>query len=224
MADDIITGEGHMADDNNHGGSFRPSRRKVLAAAAWTVPVVLVAQASPALAQVVETPSSPVYINFGSSNACKIPGSSWGRKCYDKGYVLWASFVNTTGVPVALTVTGMTVGGVPQCVVGTSVPSVTGCSTLVDPVTIPTTATATNPYIVGIFSNAATDSANTSVIVSIEYTPQGATTKTAVLGGDITTTVGPWSPGVGSCTFPPGCDLSKNDPPDLKGTDCALGC
>ena len=56
-------------DTNMPEGGYRPSRRTMLKAAAWSVPVVVVAQASPAMAQIVETPSSPVIIDFGDSDA-----------------------------------------------------------------------------------------------------------------------------------------------------------
>ena len=203
----------NINDTNMPEGGYRPSRRTMLKAAAWSVPVVAVSQAvaSPAMAQIIETPSSPIIIDFGASTACKIPGENWNRLCYTKGYVLWAKFINTLNVDVAVSVDAMVVGGVSQCIVGTSIPlSPAGCSGLFSPVYLPANSNETT---VGIFSNAATDSANTDVIVNITYTPVGGFPKLVQLGGNITSPIGPWSQGVGSCTFPPGCDDKFNDPP-----------
>jgi hypothetical protein len=199
-----------------------PSRRTVLKAAAWSVPVIAVAQASPAMAQVVETPSSPIIIDFLASRGCKIPGSSWGRLCYDKGYVLWARFTNTSNVAITINeIVSMVVGGAVQCVAGMSIPS-QSCSALVSPVVVPANTTG---FVVGIFSNSADDSANDAITVTLKYTPQGGVQKTITLGGTLGEGSNPWTPGVASCKFPPGCDLSKNTPPDLSGTICAKpGC
>ena len=204
-------------DTNVPERGYQPSRRTMLKAAAWSVPVVVVAQASPAMAQIVETPSSPVIIDFGGSTACKIPGDSWKDLCYEKGYVLWASFINTLPGPVTVDVTGITVGGIVQCLVGQSIP-VNGCSDLVNAVVLP----AGQTVVIGIFSNASTDSSSNEVTVSFEYTPFGASTKSTTQTG--TVIGGSWTKGVASCTFPPGCDSKKNVPPTVVGTGCEFGC
>jgi hypothetical protein len=57
-------GEDERSDDGSATSAFRPSRRKVLAVAAWTVPVVIVGTAAPAFAS-----SAPVFV------------ASWGTVC-----------------------------------------------------------------------------------------------------------------------------------------------
>ena len=178
---------------------------------------MIVAQAAPALGQVFDTPSSPVIIDFDASTACKIPGANWSPQCYVKGYVLWAKFINTTSVDITIDeITRMIVGGIEQpCIVGMTIPS-EACSALVTEVIIP----AGENLVVGIFSNAADDSSNTDVQVFLNYTPDGGVQKEAILGGTITSTVAPWTKGVASCLFPPGCDEKKNTPPPACG--CAV--
>lgn len=186
------------------------NRRTVMKGAAWTVPVIMVASAAPAMAS-----SPPVIIDFGTSGACKIPGNSNGDICYDKGYVLWANFVNDSATNYYVSVTGMSVGGIAQCIVGLSDPAA-ACAGA--PTTRPTNLScvlvpANSSKVYGVFSNASTDSASTTVTVSIAWwttagcvgAPTGsATLPTANLTGGSWTGNNPGGSPTGSCTFPAG--------------------
>lgn len=197
------------------------NRRTVMKGAAWTVPVIMVASAAPAMAS-----SPPVIIDFGSSGACKIPGESYGGLCYNKGYVLWANFVNDSAIDYYISVTGMVVGGVTQCIVGISDPlAAAPCPpTNLSCVLVP----ANSSKVYGVFSNAASDSANTDVTVSIAWwTTAGcagpasgtATLPTGFLSGNPWTGVNPGGQPTGSCVFPAGMSCFEALP--ACGTACA---
>lgn len=201
------------------------NRRTVMKGAAWTVPVIMVASAAPAMAS-----SPPVIIDFGTSTACKIPGNSYKDLCYDKGYVLWANFVNDSATDYYIAVTAMSVGGVAQCIVGLSDPAAPCASA---PTTPPTNLScvlvpANSSKVYGVFSNASTDSASTAVTVSIAWwttpgcggAPTGtATLPTANLTGGSWTGVNAQGP-TGSCTFPAGTNCFHAL--DACSTGCAL--
>jgi hypothetical protein len=91
-----------MSDDTINEGPERrgPSRRTMLKAAAWSVPVIVVAQAAPALASV----SNPVF--FTLSGACKLPGNA--TDAY-KGYAFGLTLVNSLGQSVAVYIDTMSV-------------------------------------------------------------------------------------------------------------------
>ena len=90
-------------DTNMSEGGYRPSRRTMLAAAAWSVPVIVVAQAAPALASV----SNPVF--FTLSGACKLPGNS---NDFLKGYAFGLTLVNSLGVNTTVYISQMKVDNV----------------------------------------------------------------------------------------------------------------
>ena len=70
MSEGVCAGENGSTDAISGTNAFRPSRRTVIAAAAWTVPVVIVGTAAPALAAA----SDPITIgNWGP--LCKHTGS-----------------------------------------------------------------------------------------------------------------------------------------------------
>jgi hypothetical protein len=191
-------------------GVLSVRRRTILKGAAWSVPAVMVAQ----LPSWAAHGTQPVSIDFGQSTACKIPGASWKTFCYNKGYVLWAVVENTTADPVIITgVTNMKVGGVIQCVVGMTLPS-DSCSDRVTSVTIPRDGDA----IIGIFSNADSDSSSDVVSLQLTYTQHGVEITTPILSG---TVIGsPWTTGGGSCKFPAGC-VKRSEPLTACDTRCA---
>ena len=152
-----------MTDTVEPGGAGRTiSRRTVAKGAAWSVPAVLIAKSTPALAA-----SPPIVIDFGDSSACKIPGESWADEGYTKGYVLWGQFVNTLDTTVSFRVTNIVVGGIDQCLVGVTDPAL---ATPCPPQTIDCITLAPGEeQVYGVFSNASTDSSSTDVAVTIEY-------------------------------------------------------
>ena len=191
-----------MTDTVEPGGAGRTiSRRTVAKGAAWSLPAVLIAKSTPALAA-----SPPIIIDFGDSSACKIPGNSWGSAGYNKGYVLWGQFVNTLDTTVSFRVTNIVVGGVDQCLVGVTDPAL---ATPCPPQTIDCITLAPGEeQIYGVFSNASSDSSSTDVAVTIEYWVNESSCgapgsgQTGVTSGSV---VGqPWTTpqGGGSCDFP----------------------
>lgn len=228
-----------MADESIDRGDERPgvNRRTVMKGAAWSVPVVMVAAAAPAAASL----SSDIDIDFGQSTGCKLPGNSWGADslCYRNGYVLWGAFVNRSGVDLYVKVNWMNVGGIAQCVVGMTDPSIpcpyegTGSNTILNPPTatncmlIPSTATDGNPKYIGVFSDGSSDASSTTVQVNLSWYSNSACstlvsgstfTSDGEVGGDSWTTPA----GGGSCTFPPGT-VCKTPPTacGVTGANCA---
>jgi hypothetical protein len=221
MAENMdATGSGEQQDKRGL------SRRTVLAGAAWSVPVIAVATAAPAMAA-----SPPVVIDFGQSTACKIPGNSMGF-CYNKGYVLWARFVNETNTDYYVTVTGLVLGlpsdpqgEVPQCVLGMTNPGIaepcppTASSCMYVP--------ANQTTILGVFTNANADSGSDWVTVSLSlYTQPGCggpaesyTLDPYNLTGGSWTGVNPNGAPTGSCVFPY-ADMCFT-PPTACGTSCS---
>lgn len=82
-----------------------PSRRTVVAAAAWSVPVIAVASAAPAMA------ASPGVITFDPGQACKHPGQS--QRPFNQDYHFVITVKNTTGEDVTVTITQMLIDGQP---------------------------------------------------------------------------------------------------------------
>jgi hypothetical protein len=191
-----------MTDTVEPGGAGRTiSRRTVAKGAAWSVPAVLIAKSTPALAA-----SPPIVIDFGDSTACKLPGNSWGDAGYDKGYVLWAQFVNTLDTTVSFRVTDIVVGGVDQCLVGVTNPAL---SLPCPPQTIDCiTLGPGEEQIYGVFSNASTDSSSTDVAVTVEYWVGDSTCgaagsgQTGVTSGNVVGQSWTTPQGGGSCQFP----------------------
>lgn len=171
------------------------SRRRVVAGAAWTVPAVMVASAAPAVASSLP----PVYPDLKNASACKLPGSSWPDSygCWDQGYVLFVEFVNTFDYPVSVTVTGISVTGVPDMqLVGTTLTS--ACSTTVSCFDI----AAKGSTQVAIFGNSSTNSAsNVDVTVAFSWHDQpscGGNASPATVTGPIDGGAS-WPQGGGSC-------------------------
>lgn len=185
----------------------RPARRTIVKGAAWAVPAVAVASATPAFAA-----SPPEIIDWDASSACKIPGNSMGY-CYNKGYVLWATFENPTGKDLTICVTGMNVGGIGQCIVGLADTDVSCNTSIGTCFTLPAGGTRH----IAIYSNAATDSASNTVTVYFTYADSGNPPQNGDTSG--TVTGGSWSgdTGQGSCSH--GC--SDGAPLDACNTSCA---
>jgi len=160
MADEPTSGD-WMQDDYDSEGQFRPSRRKVLAVAAWTVPVVLVAQAAPALA------ASPGAVQF-TGTSCKHPGAS--QPPFKQDYHFQLLIKNTSGGPVTVTITAVYVGTSEATAtardfsVGANVEPV---SMSPIPISVPNSATGTT-YIVHANGDASANS-----YIRVEYTYQG---------------------------------------------------
>lgn len=68
----------------------RPTRRTLVKGAAWSVPVIAVAGAAPALA----ASGNPPTVTVGG--ACKLPGNSCGN-VFVKGYIFDVTITNATG-------------------------------------------------------------------------------------------------------------------------------
>ena len=211
-----------MTDTVEPGGAGRTiSRRTVAKGAAWSVPAVLIAKSTPALAA-----SPPIVIDFGDSTACKLPGNSWGSAGYNKGYVLWGQFVNTLDTTVSFRVTDIVVGGVDQCLVGVTDPSL---ASPCPPQTIDCITLAPGQEkVYGVFSNASTDSSSTDVAVTVEYwvnesscgaagSGQTGVTSGSVVGQSWTT-----PQGGGSCKFPFPENQMCLTPPSATAAGCGL--
>ena len=205
------------------------SRRTVLAGAAWSVPVIAVASAAPAMAA-----SPPVTILFGQSTACTIPGESQRDSCFEKGYVLWARFINESStdyyVRIDAVVLGLPTdpgGAISQCVVGMTDPfSVTCPPTVSNCMLVPGETDEGTPEIYGVFTNAASESSSDWVTVTLSWfadsaclgTPLGtATLDPALVIGS------PWTGSnangaTGGCEIPAGATCF--DPPIICGTQC----
>jgi len=74
------------------------NRRTVMKGAAWSVPVVLVASAAPAIAS-----SRPIEIS-GVASSCKHPG---GSGSFEKAYHIKFTFKNTSNEPITFTLPGL---------------------------------------------------------------------------------------------------------------------
>lgn len=78
--------------------SSGPSRRTVVKGAAWAVPAIVVASATPAFA------SSPIVTVTSGGLACKLSGNSCGPK-YSKGYLQPLTICNSSLVSITVTIT-----------------------------------------------------------------------------------------------------------------------
>lgn len=186
------------------------TRRTVVKGAAWAVPAIAVAGAMPAMA----ASQPPVYIDFGDSTACKLPGNAFGDYCYNKGYVLWAAFENTLAVDVTIQITAMTHQALEQCLVGIADPTIS-CNTAIPGNTV--TVPAGQTKYVAIYSNSNVDSSGGEVKVFFTYTPFGGTPTPSSTAGFVTGS--PWQGR--SCTFPPGAVCKSGDAPlTACGTPC----
>lgn len=204
-----------MSETFEQGGSGRTiSRRTVAKGAAWSVPAVVMATSAPALAS-----SPPIIIDFAESSACKLPGTSWKDRGYDKGYVLWAMFENTLDTQVSFRVLDIFVGGVDMCLVGVTdpaVPSPCPPTQFVDCITLD----PGQKKVYGVFSNTSANSASNEVQVKVEYWV-GSSSCGAAGTGTIGTPSGQvvgesWTGpnGEGSCDFPYAEENMCLTPPD----------
>jgi len=134
-----------------------PSRRTIVAAAAWSVPVIAVASAAPAMA------ASPGVITFDPGQACKHPGQS--QQPFNQDYHFVIRVKNTTGSDVTVTITQMLIDGQPvNFSVGAGVlPSNMAPKTFV----VPASAGAAGQEF--IIHGDGTNSANTSVQITYTY-------------------------------------------------------
>jgi hypothetical protein len=134
------------------------SRRTVAIGAAWAVPVIALATASPAFA------ASNGIISL-SGTGCKLPGNS--QSVY-KGYVFNMTASNTTNSPVTVTITSATLNG--TNLGGVTIINLDGCVALGNPFTIPANTTLTH---LALLTKNATNSQNGTLVVS--YTVAGDT-------------------------------------------------
>jgi len=99
MSGDQLSSEGEHSNDATSSNAFRPSRRTVLAAVAWTVPVVIVGTAAPALASA----SAPVQIG------------TWGPVCRTATgtprYRITTTWTNTYNFEITVKVIDLSVNG-----------------------------------------------------------------------------------------------------------------
>jgi expansin (peptidoglycan-binding protein) len=93
-----------MTETHGNGGL---SRRTVVKAAAWSVPVMAVGSFAPAFAQ------SPVVTLTGAG--CKLPGNATDTF---KGYAFGVLVTNPYGSPITITITSLTLNGVSLGTVG----------------------------------------------------------------------------------------------------------
>ena len=189
-------------------GGLKPSRRTLVKGAAWSVPVVAVAGAAPAMAT-----SPPEIIDWDQSSACKIPGNARGY-CYNKGYVLWGTFTNPTGNDLTVSITGVTVGGYPRCIVGLADMAVS-CNTSMGTTTFDIAAGETRQ--IAIYTNSSTDSASTEVTVAFDYAATGQPAQSGTTSGNVGGDSWSGDKGQGSCSH--GC--SNGAPLTACGTPCA---
>ncbi len=190
----------------------RITRRTIAKGVAWSAPVVAVTAAAP----MASASGEPVTIDFDNSTGCKIPGASQGALCYDKGYVLFATIVNSTAQVATVTINSMTVGGILRCLVGVSDID-TSCGTTIAGNTFTVPANSTRK--VAIFGNSSTDSSSTNISVNLTYNVGGGN---VVSDQDTDADVGgsPWpDANGGSCTRPGTCNGIQ--PPTACGGPCA---
>jgi hypothetical protein len=91
----------HLGEPSSGAGDI--SRRRLLTATAWSVPVVMVGAAAPAMA------ASPGFFEFAGT-ACKYPGNSFPQ--FPKSYSYGITSVNGFPFPVILAITSFKVDGI----------------------------------------------------------------------------------------------------------------
>ena len=96
--DDPTSGDN---DESEQGGPLRLTRRRALLAAAWTVPVILVAQATPAAA----SSNALQFVDYFSCQHSNDAGA------VSNAYHFTLRIVNTTNAPMPLSITQVLVGG-----------------------------------------------------------------------------------------------------------------
>jgi len=156
------------------------SRRTVAIGAAWAVPVIALATASPAFA------ASGGVLNF-TGTGCKLPGNA--NPTY-KGYIFRMSATNTTNVDVSVNITSAVLNGTDLGAI--TVVNLASCSTLGNPFTLPANTSLSS---LALLTADATSSQNGTLVVSYTVSGQGQDTPPISASG-----LGPM-PGVtgGSC-------------------------
>jgi hypothetical protein len=101
MSDGLIEGGDERQTGGTAATAFRPSRRKVLTVAAWTVPVVIIGTAAPALA----ASSSPV--EFQWNNPCFHTSGT-----HQDSLHIPLTVTNTYNSTISLQVRSVTVNGI----------------------------------------------------------------------------------------------------------------
>jgi hypothetical protein len=153
------------------------SRRTVAIGAAWAVPVIALATASPAFA------ASNGIISL-SGTGCKLPGNS--QSVY-KGYVFNMTASNTTNSPVTVTITSATLNGTDLG--GITVINLDGCTVLGSTFTIPANTTLAQ---LALLTKNATNSQNGTLVVSFTVAGDSGTQ-------DVTANASGLGPIQGSC-------------------------
>lgn len=152
--------------ENIKAPGSRPSRRTVVKGAAWAVPAVVVASATPAFA------ASPGELQV-TGNACKLPGNS--NDTY-KGNVFGLTATNTFNAPITITILSITLAGTDLGAIGVLQE---GCGSIGNPFTV---APNTTINIAAVTANAG-NSQNGTIVVSYSFTggggPGGSGTTTA---------------------------------------------
>jgi hypothetical protein len=134
------------------------SRRTVVKAAAWSVPIIALGSNAPAMA------ASPIFELTG--DACKLPGNS--QSVY-KGYAFGVNATNPYGCPITITITSLTLDGqdLGQVLIVQTTPTCT--SGAVNTLTIPAGTTLTD--LVVLTENAPNSQQG---VVTASYTIAGA--------------------------------------------------
>jgi hypothetical protein len=132
------------------------SRRTVAIGAAWAVPVIALATASPAFA----ASNGVITVN---GNGCKLPGSS---SPIPKGNAFKMVATNTTNSSVSVTIGAVTLNGTPLANV--KIVDLDTCSLLSNPFDVPANTTFSN---LALLTSDAPNSQNGSLVVN--YTVSG---------------------------------------------------
>lgn len=155
------------------------SRRTLAVGAAWSVPVIAMASAAPAMA------GSPGFIEF-TGQGCKTPGN--GTDVY-KGYVFGLEVKNTLNVSVIIDVTDLKLDG--NDLGDFVLVRADNCASLDDPFTIPPNTT----WKVALFTKNQPNSQNGQVVATYNYTPNGGVPVTGAQAQTKVNSLNPWTGG-----------------------------
>lgn len=158
------------------------SRRTVAIGAAWAVPVIALATASPAFA------ASGGTLNF-SGAGCKFPGNATDNY---KGYVFALTAANTTDFDVTVTITSVTLAG--SNLGAVTVVNINGvCVNLGNPFTIPHDTAVYGPL--ALVTTDAGNSSSGTLVVNYTLSSGGGTQQVTTQASG----TNPLTKGGGSC-------------------------